>query len=53
MNRRTLIGPLLCLALMAGAARPPEDRVIAVRDAGKVPADASTVKARPAPMISK
>lgn len=50
MNRRILIGPLLCLALMAGAARPPEDRVIAVREAGKVPPDTSAVKARPAPM---
>ncbi len=50
MHRRALMGPLLCLALLAGGARPPEDRVIAVREAGKVPADASAVKPRPAPM---
>ena len=50
VNRRAVIGPLLCLALLAVSARPPQERLIAVLDAGKAPADSSAVKARPAPM---
>ncbi len=50
MGRLTFLAPLLCLALLAAGARPHGDRTIAVRDAGRVPADSTVVTARAVPL---
>ncbi len=50
MQKRALLAPLLCLALVAAGGGPRGERVIAVREAGRVPVDSSLVKARPVPV---
>lgn len=51
MGGRAFLAPLICLALLtAGARHHDGGRVIAVRDAGRVPADTSAVTARPVPV---
>lgn len=49
MLKHACITPLLFLALLSAGARPAGDRMITVRDAGRVPSDTSATTVRPVP----